>query len=446
MIKTSEFAARRRRLMEAMPEHSVAIIRTSTPAERTFGTYYAFRPRSSFYYLTGFAERDAYAVFIPGRAQGEFLLFCRPENAGRELLQGCFSGQRAAQSVFGADAAFDVAQFETLLPQLLEGKTKVLYQIGIDDAVVGGAVTRTISALQDKVRAGVVAPITLHSLDHLLQDLRYRKSPAELALIRKAVAISVAGHLRAMAAVRPDLQEYELEAEVLHEFVRNGAQAAYPVVICASTAACVMHHREDNRHRMADGDLLIVDAGAEYAYYAADITCTYPVNGVFSTEQRAVYELVLEIQRSMIALIRPGIGFDVLLDCMETLLTRGLLTLGLLHGDLDTLRRDKAYKVFFPHNIGHWVGMDVHDEISYCCTDGSWRHFEPGTVLTVEPALYIRPGLEQVHPRWWNIGVHIEDVVLVTETGHEVLSAALPRSVEGIEAMTGSQRFSRDLL
>jgi Xaa-Pro aminopeptidase len=394
---------------------------------------FPYRPESDFYYLTGFEEPAAVAVLVPGRAEGEFILFCRERDPKMELWTGTRHGPRGARAHFGAAEAHPIGAIDDILPGLLENRAKVYYTMG-SNPDFDQRITEWLKGIRRKSRAGVHPPDEIVSLEHLLHEMRLFKSRSELVTMRRAAEISVAAHRRAMQACRPGMPEYQLEAELSHEFISRGARShAYPPIIGGGGNACILHYTE-NDAMLADGDLVLIDAGAEYRGYAADITRTFPVNGRFSPAQRAVYELVLAAQHAAIAKVQPGNHWNDPHDAAVRVLTQGLVRLGLLKGAVRTLIRNRAYQRFFMHRTGHWLGMDVHDVGDYKIGD-SWRLLEPGMVLTVEPGLYIPAGSRGVAKKWWNIGVRIEDDVLVTRGGNEVLTHGAPKTVAEIEAL-----------
>lgn len=430
-LTATDFAKRRAVLMRRIGPGGVAILATAPETIRNQDVHHPYRPNSDFYYLTGFAEPDAVAVLVPGREAGAYSLFCRPRDPQAELWQGRRAGVEGALAEFGADAAYPLAELDIILPKLLETAHRLYYALGtnpsFDSRVLGW-----LNQLRTKVRAGVQVPREIHALDDLIHEQRLRKQTAELKLMRQAADISVAAHRRAMRMCQPGLWEYQIEAELLHEFMRCGALSpAYPSIVGGGANACILHYR-DNNQRLRDGELLLIDAGAEYQYYAADITRTFPVNGRFSPEQRALYELVLAAQTAAIAAVKPGNPWDAPHQAAVTVLAEGLLRLGLLQGTLAEVITQETYKRYFMHKTGHWLGMDVHDVGNYK-RDGAWRCLEPGMVLTVEPGLYIAAD-SPVDARWWNIGIRIEDDVVVTRTGCEVLTEAAPKTVAAIEA------------
>ena len=432
MIPRNEFKQRRKRLMRLMPKGSVAIIASAAPSIRNRDVEYPFRQDSDFYYLTGFNEHDSIAVLAPGRKQGEYVVFCREHDEKLAVWVGRNAGLEGAREGYGADEALPIGELQKALPDLIENRERVYFAIGRDDDL-DRHVMAAVNAVRAKARAGVRAPFEFVALEHLLHELRLVKSTAEIKTMRRAAEVSVAAHKRAMRACRPGRYEYEIEAELVHEFTRHGLRSqAYPCIVAGGENACVLHYT-DNRDPLRDGDLLLIDAGAEHDNYAADITRTFPVNGRFSDPQRSLYELVLEAQLAAIKSVKPGNHWNDPHDTAVRVLTKGLVSLGLLEGKVNTLIKDEAYKKFYMHRTGHWLGMDVHDVGDYR-TDDAWRPFEPGMVLTVEPGLYVPADCSDVDPRWRGIGIRIEDDVLVTEKGHEVLTAAAPKAVDEIEA------------
>ncbi|WJW75876.1 Xaa-Pro aminopeptidase [Thiohalobacter sp. IOR34] len=431
-LKPAEYARRRRQLMRMMGRDAIAILPTAPERLRNRDVEYPYRPDSDFFYLSGFPEPEAVLVLVPGRKHGEFLLFCRERDADKETWTGRRAGPEGAVADYGADDAFPIGDIDDILPGLLEGRERVFYTMGVQpefDARVIGWVNR----IREAGRAGQRAPDEFVALEHLLHDMRLYKSAGELRLMRRAARIAAAAHVRAMRACRPGLMEYEIEAEFAHEFRRHGCEHAYSPIVGGGENGCILHYTENNAP-LQDGDLLLIDAGAELGCYASDITRTFPVNGVFSKPQRTLYELVLAAQRAAIRKVRPGNHWNDPHDAAVRVLTRGLLELGLLKGQLSRLIRDEAYRRFYMHRTGHWLGMDVHDVGDYK-VGGAWRVLEPGMVLTVEPGLYIPAGSKGVAKKWWNIGIRIEDDVVVTRDGCEVISEGVPKTVDEIEAL-----------
>ncbi|HWP94685.1 MAG TPA: Xaa-Pro aminopeptidase [Gammaproteobacteria bacterium] len=434
-IPASEYARRRRELMRLMGEGAIAIVPGAPEKIRNRDTHYPFRQDSDFLYLTGFPEPDAVAVLVPGRKPAEYVLFCRERDPVREAWDGKRAGPEGAVRDYGADDAFPSDDIDEILPGLLENRERVYYTMGafpeFDRRVI-----EWVNRLRAQARQGSHTPQEFVALDHLLHDMRLFKSTAELAIMRQAARISVRAHERAMRACRPGLHEYELEAEILYEFRRHGATTAYNCIVGGGANACVLHYTA-NSAVLRDGDLVLIDAGCEYQGYAADITRTFPVNGRFSPEQRAVYELVFEAQRAALAKARPGNHWNDVHEAAVRVLTAGMVKLGLLKGSVPKLMKDGAYKRFYMHRTGHWLGMDVHDVGDYRVGD-AWRLLEPGMVLTVEPGLYIPPGSTGVPKRWWGIGVRIEDDVLVTKHEPEVLTEGLVKEPDEVEGLVGA--------
>jgi len=431
-IKTSEYKKRRRELMAHMEPNSIAILNSAEEYLRNGDSHFAFRQSSDLYYLTGFREAECCLVLIPGRKQGECLLFCQEKDALKEMWTGRLMGPENAMDVLGVDDAFPISDIDDILPGLIEGRERVYYAMGHDEQF-DHKVMEWVKVILSKVRSGVHSPGEFLVLDHLLHEMRLIKSKAEIKVMRESGQIAVAAHKRAMAVCKPGMYEYELEAEYLHEFARTGCRTpAYNSIVASGENACILHYNENNMP-MKKGDLVLIDAGCEYEYYASDITRTFPVSGKFSKEQKAIYELVLKAQLEAIKAVKPGNHWDEPHNVTVKVITEGLVKLGLLKGKVDTLIKKKAYTDFYMHRAGHWLGMDVHDVGDYKI-DGNWRLLEPGMVLTVEPGIYIASGNRKVDKRWWGIGVRIEDDVAVTADGHEVLTEGLPKTVKDIEA------------
>jgi Xaa-Pro aminopeptidase len=430
-IPPEVFARRRRTLMERMGAGAIALIPAALEAPRNRDVYYPYRQDSDFYYLTGFPEPEAVAVLSPGHEQ-EFSLFCRDRDPLMETWHGRRAGQQGAVERYGANNAHPIAEIDKILPGLLENRERVFYSIGYNPAF-DRRVMDWVNQVRGKARSGVRAPGEFIALEHLLHDMRLHKDVAELAVMRAAGQISAEAHCRALQVCKPGMMEYQIEAEILYAFTRHGAGWAYPPIVAAGGNACILHYTDNNALLSAE-ELLLIDAGAEVDGYATDITRTFPVKGRFSAEQRALYEVVLAAQRAAIAKVRPGSRFNEFHEAAVRVLTEGLRELGLLSGDPDKLIEEETYKRFYMHRTGHWLGMDVHDVGDYKVGD-DWRVLEPGMVTTVEPGLYIAAGSEGVAERWWNLGIRIEDDVLVTEAGHEVLTDSVPSDPDAIEAL-----------
>ncbi len=432
MITQKEYQMRRNKLAEQLPADSVAIIPAAQELLRNGDSHYRFRQDSNFYYLTGFNEPDALLVLTSGK-ESQSILFNRPHNPAEEQWTGKRLGQEGALRELSMNAAFPVASIAEELPNLLAGKAVVYYALGRNPQLEK-KIRHAINTLKAQVRRGVKAPAALYDLEPLLGEMRLFKSDAEIDLMRQAARISVNAHKRAMQICQKMEYEYQLEAELVYEFSRQGCRStAYDSIVGGGENACILHYTENNQP-LRPGDLVLIDAGGEFGNYAADITRTFPVNGRFSSEQKSIYELVLKAQKAGIAAIKPGIAWNSIQQIMIRILTTGLGELGILRGSVDELITHEAYKPFYMHNSGHWLGLDVHDSGSYRVND-QWRPLEPGMVLTVEPGLYISSGMHGVDKRWWGIGVRIEDDILVTQTAHEVLTAALPVEVDDIEAL-----------
>ncbi|HEY6527625.1 MAG TPA: Xaa-Pro aminopeptidase [Cellvibrionaceae bacterium] len=436
-ISQSEFHNRRRALMALMEENSIAIIPSAEEKIRSRDTHYTFRQDSDFYYLTGFNEPQAVLVLLPGRATGEVVMFCRERNLEKEIWDGFRYGPEGVCAHFGADDAFPIDDVDDILPGLLEGRKRVYYALG-QEANFDGRVMGWVNLIRSKVRSGAVPPGEFIDLNHLLHNLRLFKSVEEQAVMSASCELAARAHVRAMEFCKPGLFEYQLEAEILHEFAMGGAPvAAYNTIVGGGENACVLHYISNNCP-LVEGDLVLIDAGCEYQGYAADITRTFPVSGRYSPEQRALYDLVLEAQLAAIAVVKPGNHWNQPHEAAVQVLTAGLVRLGLLEGEVETLIEQNAYRPFYMHRTGHWLGMDVHDVGDYK-VDGQWRLFEPGMVLTVEPGLYIGKGETSVAKKWRGIGIRIEDDVLVTPEGCRVLTDAVPKKAAAIEALMAAQ-------
>ena len=425
-------------MLRLMGEGAIAILPAKPVSRRNRDNEYPYRPDSDFFYLTGFPEPDAVLVLIPGREHGEYILFCRERDPQLEQWNGAVAGQEGAVEQYGADDSFPIDDIDEILPGLLENRNRVYYTMGREQEFDQKLIS-WINRLRSKARSGIHIPDNIIALEHLLHEMRLIKSASEIRIMRQAAAISAQAHRRAMRACRPGLYEYQIEAELLHEFIYNGCRfPAYTPIVASGENTCVLHYTQ-NRKRLKNGDLLLIDAGAECQNYAADITRTFPVSGTFSRAQKAIYKVVLEAQQAAISKIRPGNHWNEPHDAAVQVITAGLVELGLLKGRVDTLIKKEAYKQFFMHRTGHWLGMDVHDVGEYKIGE-SWRVLEPGMVMTVEPGIYIPASNKQVEKRWRNIGIRIEDDILVTRSGCEILSGDVPTTVEEIEALMHHDR------
>ena len=434
MRNTRQFYRERRTaLLRTMRDHAgggLALLPTAPEVVRNRDSTYPYRPDSYFYYLSGFPEPEAVVALVAGPDGDRQVLFCREKNEEREIWDGFRYGPEAAKEIFGFDEALPIGALAEKLPELASDRPALFTPLGLFEPW-DRQVTQLLNDVRARVRTGVSAPEEVVDVRAPLDTMRLVKDGHEADLMRRAGAISSGAHARAMAATRPGWFEYQVEAELMHEFLRHGAQAvAYPSIVASGPNACVLHYR-DNDREMAAGDLLLIDAGCEYRGYASDITRTFPVDGRFSGPQKDVYELVLAAQLACLDAIRPGVEFHDYHRVAERVLAQGYLDLGLLQGTLDEVMDSGAYKQFYMHRAGHWLGMDVHDAGLYR-VQGASQRLVPGMALTVEPGTYIRPA-DNVPEHFWNIGVRIEDDVLVTATGHENLTAAAPKSVAEVE-------------
>jgi Xaa-Pro aminopeptidase len=431
-VPKDEFARRRQQLARIMGRDAIAILPAAPVQMRNSDVEHAYRQDSDFFYLTGFSEPEAVAVLMPGREQAEYILFVRERDAARETWDGRRAGPDGATADFGADDAFPIEDMDDILPGLIESRAKVFYTMGayteFDQRMIGW-----VTGLRAQVKQGGHSPLEIVALEHVLHDMRLFKSRAELDLMRAAARIACRAHMRAMQRCRPGLNEFEIMADIIHEFRSSNADTAYQPIVGGGENSCILHYRENDRP-LNDGDLLLIDAGCEYQCYASDITRTFPVNGRFSAEQRAVYEIVLEANLAAIEKVRPGNHWNDPHDAAVRVVTQGLVKLGLLKGRAAALERDGAHRRFFMHRTGHWLGMDVHDVGDYK-VGGEWRVFEPGMVLTIEPGIYIPASLRGVPRRFRNIGIRIEDDVVVTRRGAEVITARAPKDADEIEAV-----------
>jgi Xaa-Pro aminopeptidase len=396
-IHPNEFAQRRQQLIKSIGLGNIGVLFASPEYLRNGDTHYPYRQDSDFYYLTGFSEPEAVAVFIPGHPDGEYILFNRLRDPTMEVWNGPRAGQEGARTYYGAQQTFPINESATRLPELR-------------------------------------AELKQIDLKPIIAEMRLQKSDGEIRLMRKAAEISARAHRRAMQICRPGLKEYHLEAELQHEFMREGCRAvAYPSIVARGMNACTLHYT-DNDAELRDGDLILIDAGCEYQNYASDITRTFPINGRFTEAQRVVYSIVLEAQLAAIKLVRPGLSWPEMQSTILRIITQGLIDIGVLQGDIEALLESKACAPFYMHGAGHWLGLDVHDVGGYKVQE-QWRTLSPGMVFTVEPGIYIAPQTENVDPKWWGIGIRIEDDVLVTAESYDVLSKDAPKTIPEIEAL-----------
>jgi Xaa-Pro aminopeptidase len=431
-MQKKEFAKRRQHLMDIMGPDTVAVLPNAPVANRNRDVDYPYRSDSNFHYLTGFDEPESVLVLIPGREHGEYILFCRERDLDKEIWDGYRAGQDGAINNFGADDSYPISDLDDILPGLLEDKEKVYYTMGNQPSFDQHMVS-WLNHLRQASRSGKHSPTEIIELEHCLNELRLFKSSQEIKAMKQAAKASVQAHIRAMQFTKPGKWEYEVEAEIIHEFMKHGCRSpAYPSIVGGGENGCILHYIENNA-KLKNNDLLLIDAGAEYECYAGDITRTFPVNGKFSPAQAALYQVVLDAQKAAIAAVKPGNHWNQPHEVAVEVLTQGLVDLGILKGDVAQLIEDAAYREFYMHRTGHWLGMDVHDVGDYK-VGGEWRLLEPGMVLTVEPGLYIR---DQAHvdKKWHFTGIRIEDDVLVTKDGCEVLTEAAPKEIDEIEAL-----------
>lgn len=432
----TEYRQRREQLM-AKIGNGTAIFRSAPTAVMHNDVEYVYRQDSSFYYLTGFNEAEAVAVLAPHHQEHRFILFVQPKNREKEVWSGYLSGVDAAKEIYGADEAYPIAELDEKLPQYLEKADRIYYHLGRDRYFNDKIIHHYQSLLRTYPKRGT-GPIAIEDTSTILHSFRLHKSETELNLMRKAVDIAVEAHNYAFNITAPGRYEYEIQAEIEHIFrLRGGMGPAYPSIVAAGVNSCILHYIENNC-RMEDNDLLLIDAGCAYGYYNSDITRTFPVAGKFTTEQKILYEIVLEAQKQAIKAVKPGNSFHEPHNQAVRILTEGLVELGLLKGEIDKLIEEEKYKPFYMHRTSHWLGLDVHDV-------GVYQHGEnpqllqPGQVLTIEPGLYIVPDTKpaedqpEIDPRWVGIGIRIEDDVLVTSDGNEVLTAGVPKEVKDME-------------
>lgn len=431
MITQEEYILRRQTLASRLPEDSIAIIPAASDMLRNGDSHFRFRQDSDFYYLTGFNEADALLLITAGK-NGKSYLFNLARNPVLEQWNGPRLGQEGARLTLGIDEAFPLEKLEAQLPLLLSDKQAVYFAIG-RYPIWATRILNAWNVVKSQSRKGIAAPEAFCDLVPILSEMRLIKSPAEINLMRKAAEITVAAHKRVLRTCQTAQYEYQLEAEIVHECYRQGCQnVAYNSIVAAGSNACVLHYSSNNQV-LKSGDLLLVDAGSEFENYASDVTRTFPINGQFTTEQRQIYQLVLDAQQAGINCIKPGNPWDEAQRTIVDIITRGLVKLGLLQGEVTELIAKEAYKPFYMHHSGHWLGLDVHDCGRYKLHN-QWRPLMPGMVLTVEPGLYINPGSVGVDRRWWGIGVRIEDDILVTPDGCDNLTRDLPVEVDEIEA------------
>jgi len=431
MMNPSHFRAHRQQLLDVMGS-GIAFIPTAPERVRNRDSHYPYRYDSYFYYLSGFQEPEAALVLIAGETPRS-VLFCREKDFEREIWDGFRHGPENAKTEFGFDEAYPISQLDEQMTRLMANQHRLFYTLGSSpewDARVAG----WINHLKSQARSGVHAPSEIVDLYSRIDDLRLFKNEHEIETMRRAAAISAAAHRRAMQKTSSGIMEYQLEAELLHEFYRNGSRApAYTSIVAGGANACVLHYIENNA-QLRDGDLVLIDAGCELEGYASDITRTFPVNGKFTSAQRDLYELVLAAQTAAIAAAHPDSHWNAPHEAALDVLVQGFVDLGLCKGTPASVLESGDYRRFYMHRTGHWLGLDVHDAGEYKQQDGSWRLLEPGMVMTVEPGCYVRPA-DDVPEHFWNIGIRIEDDVLITPEGCDILTSDAPKTVADIEAL-----------
>ena len=428
----NEFIERRRKFISQMKDNSIAVFISATEMLRNNDCDFPFRQNSSFLYLTGFEEPDAFLLLIKKTGQTQSVLFNRKKDLNAEIWDGYRVGQETAVSDFGFDLAFENITFETQLIKFLRGASALYFPI-FQSKALDKPLTNVMTTLRAEKRKGVVVPTAFFDCMAMLDEMRLIKSDAEIKLMEKATEISSAGHVRAMKTCRPGMWEYQLEGEVAYEFISQGSrEVAYNSIVAGGNNACCLHYTE-NDQQLKDGDLVLIDAGAEFQGYAGDITRTFPVNGVFSKEQKILYQLVLDIQIKAVEQVKIGVAMLDINKQVIAQLVDGLLELGLLKGDAKTLIKEEAHKAFYMHGIGHYIGLDVHDVGDYGAGD-NLRALEAGMVVTIEPGIYVSLDAD-VEDKWKGIGIRIEDDVLVTAQGPRVLSHGVPKTIAEIEAL-----------
>jgi Xaa-Pro aminopeptidase len=433
MISKKEYAARRKDLMSMMADNSIAVIAAAPEKVRSKDTLYPYKQSTNFSYLSGFSEPCSVMLLIPNRQQGECVLFCRDKDPLRETWDGLRLGPIEAKQALAFDDAFPIDDIDDILPGLLEGKSHIYYSAGKDKAFDKQLIQWVDEVTLDKESDSEPCCEQV-DLDHLLAELRLIKSAAEIKLMRKAADISAEAHCRAMRFCQPGQYEYQLQAEIEHQFMMSGATGpAYTSIVGGGKNACILHYIE-NQSALKSGDLVLIDAGCEYQNYAADITRTFPINGKFSTAQAAIYDIVLAAQTAAINCISPGVTYDQANKATIEVITQGLVELGILKGDVEQLITEGAYREFYMHSVSHWLGMDVHDVGDYKINN-QWRVYEAGMLLTIEPGIYIAADNQNVDKKWRGIAVRIEDDILVTKAGREVLTDGVPKQRDQIESL-----------
>jgi Xaa-Pro aminopeptidase len=428
---TLNFSERRDLLADKVLEDSAIIVSAASVKSRISDTEYSYRQDSNFYYLSGYEEPESLILIRPNQDKERFIIFCRDRDPLREQWDGFRTGQEGVIQDYGADAAYSINSIDEIMPKLLEGAKNIYFSMSAPCGV-DAKISSWVEDIRKNTRSGAEPPQNLLSLDSILHEMRLIKESDEMDLMKQAANITTEAHIRAMQSVRPGMYEYQLEAEYLYAFNKNGARSpAYNSIVGGGNNSCILHYVENNAE-LQDGDLVLVDAGCEYQYYASDVTRTFPVNGKFSPEQREIYSIVLEAHKQSMEQAKPGNKWNLMHEKSVEVIVEGLLSIGLLQGSRDEIIDKGEYSKFYMHRIGHWLGMDVHDVGSYK-QDGDWRPLEEGMVMTVEPGIYILDSMEGVDDKWKGIGVRIEDDIAITESGFEILTPDVPRTIEEVE-------------
>ena len=428
---TLNFSERRDLLADKVLEDSAIIVSAASVKSRISDTEYSYRQDSNFYYLSGYEEPESLILIRPNQDKERFIIFCRDRDPLREQWDGFRTGQEGVIQDYGADAAYSINSIDEIMPKLLEGAKNIYFSMSAPCGV-DAKISSWVEDIRKNTRSGAEPPQNLLSLDSILHEMRLIKESDEMDLMKQAANITTEAHIRAMQSVRPGMYEYQLEAEYLYAFNKNGARSpAYNSIVGGGNNSCILHYVENNAE-LKDGDLVLVDAGCEYQYYASDVTRTFPVNGKFSPEQREIYSIVLEAHKQSMEQAKPGNKWNLMHEKSVEVIVEGLLSIGLLQGSRDEIIDKGEYTKFYMHRIGHWLGMDVHDVGSYK-QDGDWRPLEEGMVMTVEPGIYILDSMEGVDDKWKGIGVRIEDDIAITDSGFEILTPDVPRTIEEVE-------------
>lgn len=428
---TLNFSERRDLLADKVLEDSAIIVSAASVKSRISDTEYSYRQDSNFYYLSGYEEPESLILIRPNQDKERFIIFCRDRDPLREQWDGFRTGQEGVIQDYGADAAYSINSIDEIMPKLLEGAKNIYFSMSAPCGV-DAKISSWVEDIRKNTRSGAEPPQNLLSLDSILHEMRLIKESNEMDLMKQAANITTEAHIRAMQSVRPGMYEYQLEAEYLYAFNKNGARSpAYNSIVGGGNNSCILHYVENNAE-LQDGDLVLVDAGCEYQYYASDVTRTFPVNGKFSPEQREIYSIVLEAHKQSMEQAKPGNKWNLMHEKSVEVIVEGLLSIGLLQGSRDEIIEKGEYSKFYMHRIGHWLGMDVHDVGSYK-QDGDWRPLEEGMVMTVEPGIYILDSMEDVDDKWKGIGVRIEDDIAITDSGFEILTPDVPRTIEEVE-------------